>query len=933
MSLINSDTHVAPQILLQPHPAIDVPHQDGGHVPPPIQVKSDGEAHAAQQKLIDTLKKDFNVRDIQRGDVLTGAGLKDIIGSASRYAKVKDTMMRASHRIFNRLKPDASFGSNHKAAIRLARQYENLKNNGAPENELRDALNQLKEKLETMHARRSVDAELRTGEPLTNSPMKALTEYIDHEIATFPSSHLEKAEELATKYRDLKRNGSEINAKIRVLEQLIDHLKGADPNGTNEAIQGTRKRIEEELEPLKTHKPLKDDIEAFAYQKAKGEKVLNHVHTRVQDPMDVLRYEAQQARIHADPMQDLERTLVNLDILLFDKGSLNHVETEERTGLEHAQGVYMIDSLLDDQVINNPKPIQQGKAEQVSEPGINDVLDMLDTPEFGTMGMRLSNALRMKDDNLVTELSKELGELMARDFSDLGKDRQLALATTNGGQMMEELFATLVNQDGVDRKHLSGSYKDATPALKSFLEKALLTATTNLPDRQVDEKTLVIDGVTFTKGEKLGEGGYAKVFLYEGERNGEAVKIAVKEALSPSPEEFEATAKEARIHFAATRPGNDNAIQFHGAIRTQTGGVLIAMELAPGGQLHNVGKKIQKDLDTGLISLHAANLMRITLIKDMARGLQHLHESAGMTHFDLKPVNYFMGSDGKAKLGDFGLTDANFEKTFDDRATENPRYSPPEAITGFATHKGNNTILREVLRRLDTVTKNIEAKDFSQTSSTLEGLNKNLANFKLLNAGGDAYPVAYESLEKQIQDIIALGKESPQNIEKLSEQCQKLQDEMRPVFKAHQDTHKATPLSFSLNEKTDTWALGISAFELATGESFYETGFASGVEEALFRYAKDPESRFDTSDLREKGGPRSGVTGGSQTGAGGLTRLLNQLLQPNPDDRPTLSDVLSYGIMDQAGVDSEPVRNLIKLMGDPNATPEQLKQASNAIGQ
>jgi serine/threonine protein kinase len=324
--------------------------------------------------------------------------------------------------------------------------------------------------------------------------------------------------------------------------------------------------------------------------------------------------------------------------------------------------------------------------------------------------------------------------------------------------------------------------------------------------------------------------------------------------------------------------------------------------------------------------------MRITLLKDMTRGLQHLQESRGMTHFDLKPVNYFMGSDGKAKLGDFGLTEANIEKTFDDRATENPRYAPPEAITGFATHKGNTRYLGEVVRAMDIVKKDIETQDFRLVSSQMKGLAENLAKFKDINAGSDTYPVAYESLEKQIQDIMALGNASPQDLAKLSTDCQKLHDEMRPVFKAHQDTHKATPLSFTLNEKADTWALGISAFELATGEAFFAASFNSPVEEALFRFGKDPDSRFDTTDLGEKGGPRSGVTGGSETGAGGLTRLLNQLLQPNPDDRPTLSDVLSYGIMDQPGVDSEPVRNLIKLMGDPNATPEQIKKASTDIG-
>src|SRR5215217_1333726 len=122
--------------------------------------------------------------------------------------------------------------------------------------------------------------------------------------------------------------------------------------------------------------------------------------------------------------------------------------------------------------------------------------------------------------------------------------------------------------------------------MQAFLDKAFGIAATNLPDRQMDANTLILDGVTYTKGRKLGEGGFAVVWQYSGVRDGEPVHIAVKEPINPDPErplpaqEFAAAAKEARTHFLATGSGSDHMVGFRGAIRTPEGNMLVAMDLA-----------------------------------------------------------------------------------------------------------------------------------------------------------------------------------------------------------------------------------------------------------------------------------------------------------------------------------------------------------------
>ena len=42
------------------------------------------------------------------------------------------------------------------------------------------------------------------------------------------------------------------------------------------------------------------------------------------------------------------------------------------------------------------------------------------------------------------------------------------------------------------------------------------------------------------------------------------------------------------------------------------------------------------------------------ILSDMARAIKHVHDK-GFLHLDIKPSNFFVNSEGKVKLGDFGI--------------------------------------------------------------------------------------------------------------------------------------------------------------------------------------------------------------------------------------------------------------------------------------
>ena len=140
-------------------------------------------------------------------------------------------------------------------------------------------------------------------------------------------------------------------------------------------------------------------------------------------------------------------------------------------------------------------------------------------------------------------------------------------------------------------------------------------------------------------GKKIGEGGFAKVYLAEQislQRN-VALKVVAPELVSDK-EFCERFIKEGRI--VARISEHPNIITIHD-IGCYEGSYYMSMEYVAGGTL---SEKIRAG-DTELATSY---------IRDIARALDVAHQ-AGFVHRDIKPANILFKLDGTPVLTDFGI--------------------------------------------------------------------------------------------------------------------------------------------------------------------------------------------------------------------------------------------------------------------------------------
>ena len=136
---------------------------------------------------------------------------------------------------------------------------------------------------------------------------------------------------------------------------------------------------------------------------------------------------------------------------------------------------------------------------------------------------------------------------------------------------------------------------------------------------------------------KLGEGGFGRVWKAMDTDLG--VWRALKEPFDQS-DEMEKELKEARIQALLDHPGIVRVL----AIERIDGRFLMVMEFADGPNLRQVIK------EQGKMAVEEAD----NILRGILEALQYAH-SKGVAHLDLKPENVFCTTDGRFKLGDFGL--------------------------------------------------------------------------------------------------------------------------------------------------------------------------------------------------------------------------------------------------------------------------------------
>lgn len=170
----------------------------------------------------------------------------------------------------------------------------------------------------------------------------------------------------------------------------------------------------------------------------------------------------------------------------------------------------------------------------------------------------------------------------------------------------------------------------------------------------------------------LGAGGMGRVFEAQ-DPTGTLVAVKV---LSPqwknSTESLQRFKQEGKIASTINHP----RCVFVREVDEDQGNPYIVMELMTG--------KTLKDLvqESGMVSVSRA----VQAILDVLDGLEEAH-SHGMIHRDIKPANCYLESNGRVKLGDFGLArsiDDNSDLTRTGEFVGTPLFASPEQVKGQA---------------------------------------------------------------------------------------------------------------------------------------------------------------------------------------------------------------------------------------------------------
>jgi eukaryotic-like serine/threonine-protein kinase len=174
----------------------------------------------------------------------------------------------------------------------------------------------------------------------------------------------------------------------------------------------------------------------------------------------------------------------------------------------------------------------------------------------------------------------------------------------------------------------------------------------------------------------LGQGGMGAV--WEAEQSGTGRRVALKllsPRLSPTAENIDRFLREGKLAASVSHPRST----FVFGAGQQNGQPYIAMELMPGRTLKDV-------LDEeGPLPIARA----VDYILDVIDGLEAAH-ALGVIHRDVKPSNCFLDSDGRVKVGDFGLSkslvsDADLTQTGTFLGT--PQFAAPEQVKGGAVDR------------------------------------------------------------------------------------------------------------------------------------------------------------------------------------------------------------------------------------------------------
>ncbi|WP_378941104.1 protein kinase [Mesorhizobium sp. ANAO-SY3R2] len=475
-------------------------------------------------------------------------------------------------------------------------------------------------------------------------------------------------------------------------------------------------------------------------------------------------------------------------------------------------------------------------------------------------------------------IADKLGDDIVASFKGkqgTGKDDWEALGRSGAMRLRDELTAAITTELGASGSSIPGNLREIVDqgvnrALSQMLpDKVVPDSFKTVPFSKQSLPNLMIGGKEYSPSKLLGEGGFGVAFEYKA---ADGDKIAVKlpkdeqsaEKLATTVADF---AAEAAIQKRAAGKGCDQVLGIKGEVRFPDGRLAIAMEIAPNGDADKLSVGIRDLVKNGTLSEGQANVLRLTMIKDMALGLQQLADQ-NMLHLDFKAPNCFVGSDGTVKIADFGTGKVSGKAHLHDvDGNLNAYFLSPEIHAA-----------RHVLE-------NIETEETTKAKATLKE--------HLPQAKAGTLNVLSTSVMAPTRDGLEAVKEFP-----------------------------------FIGRSADVWGLGTAALEMFTGKLPGEIStFQSDAGNLLASFAtRGGEPLADRAD--DKGIPLNGAIG-VKTGHREIDSLLTDLLRADPKERAKPRDVLDSQALKAPGVGSAEAKALIAAIG--SGDPQRIDDAKRDL--
>jgi serine/threonine protein kinase len=203
----------------------------------------------------------------------------------------------------------------------------------------------------------------------------------------------------------------------------------------------------------------------------------------------------------------------------------------------------------------------------------------------------------------------------------------------------------------------------------------------------------------------VGSGGMASVWLARDELLGRPVAVKVmSDALAADRSYVARFAREARTAAGISHP---NLVQIYD-YSASTSQPYLVMEYVDGGTLSQ---------RTARRALTASELRR--LARELLSAIARVH-SAGVLHRDIKPANVLLGSDGRARLTDFGIArlEDSTRLTQPGQVVGTLRYLAPELIEGAPPSRRSDLYALGVLLR-EIAPENLEDRQLAEVIERL----------------------------------------------------------------------------------------------------------------------------------------------------------------------------------------------------------------------